>query len=362
MLELRLLGNFNLMYNGRAVDTLHDSPRLQTLLAYLVLHCDAPQPRRQLAYLFWPESTETQARTNLRKLLLQLRRALPAAETFLADTQQTIQWQPAAPFWVDVTEVQALLDKFQTEPENLALLTNLHDLYSGELLPNCYDEWVLTLRRHLHEAVTHALGRLVAIFEERHAYAEGIHYAQRLLHLDPLGDENYLRLIRLRAFAGDRTGALRTYHDCVATLRAELDVEPTEAIQTLAKQLQAGLPLQGTITPPPETIATNAQIAKAETPPAEIRGLPTPTTPCIGRAKELVDLVEQLARPYWDGQNPPGAGAGRSAAARVPPRHLLCVAGRLEHTGDYCAGDCRFARSPSGRRPPPGNTVVGPLA
>lgn len=332
MLELRLLGNFNLMYNGRAVDTLHDSPRLQTLLAYLVLHCDVPQPRRQIAYLFWPESTEKQARTNLRKLLLQLRRALPAAENFLADTQQTIQWQPTGPFWVDVAEVRELLDRLQNAPENLTLLTNLHDLYSGELLPNCYDEWVLALRRHLHEAVTHALGRLVAILEERHAYAEGIRYAQRLLHLDPLGEENYLRLIRLRAFAGDRTGALRTYHDCVATLRAELDVEPTDAIQTLAKQLQAGLPLSGTSTPPPETIATHAQIAKTETPPAEIRGLPTPTTPCIGRAKELADLTEQLARPYCrllTLYGPGGMGKTRLALALAEAqqhayRHGIC--------------------------------------
>jgi predicted ATPase/DNA-binding SARP family transcriptional activator len=332
MLELRLLGNFNLMYNGRAVDTLHDSPRLQTLLAYLVLHCDAPQPRRQIAYLFWPESTEKQARTNLRKLLLQLRRALPATDDFLTDTQQTIQWQPNGPFWVDVAEVRELLDKLQNDPENLARLTNLNELYTGELLPNCYDEWVLTLRRHLHEAVTHALGRLVAILEERHAYAEGIRYAQRLLHLDPLGEENYLRLIRLRAFAGDRTGALQTYHDCVATLRAEVDVEPADAIQTLAKQLQAGLPLQGTSTPPPEKFATNAQIAKAETPQAEIRGLPTPTTPCIGRAKELADLVEQLARPYCrllTLYGPGGMGKTRLALALAEAqqhayRHGIC--------------------------------------
>ncbi|MCB0112160.1 MAG: hypothetical protein KDE53_39830, partial [Caldilineaceae bacterium] len=154
MLEIRLLGNCNVVYDGRAINTLHDSPRLQALLAYLALHCDAPQPRRQIAYLFWPESTEKQARTNLRKLLLQLRRALPNAEQFLTDTQQTIQWQPAAPFWLDVADLQALLAKLQRDPEDLALLTHLHELYRGELLPNCYDEWVLRLRQHLHDAVT----------------------------------------------------------------------------------------------------------------------------------------------------------------------------------------------------------------
>src|SRR2546429_5417746 len=43
-----------------------DMPRLQSLLAYLVLHCAAPLPRAHLAYLMWPDSTDAQALTNLR--------------------------------------------------------------------------------------------------------------------------------------------------------------------------------------------------------------------------------------------------------------------------------------------------------
>ena len=52
--------------------------RLQSLLAWLVLHSESAQPREQLAFLLWPESSESQARTNLRQLLHHLRRALPA--------------------------------------------------------------------------------------------------------------------------------------------------------------------------------------------------------------------------------------------------------------------------------------------
>jgi hypothetical protein len=52
--------------------------RLQSLLAYLLLNGESAQSREQLAYLLWPESSESQARTNLRQLLHHLRRALPA--------------------------------------------------------------------------------------------------------------------------------------------------------------------------------------------------------------------------------------------------------------------------------------------
>ena len=51
--------------------------RLQSLLAYLLLN-EAPQSREHVAFLLWPESVESQARTNLRQLLHHLRRALPA--------------------------------------------------------------------------------------------------------------------------------------------------------------------------------------------------------------------------------------------------------------------------------------------
>ncbi|MCB0110198.1 MAG: AAA family ATPase, partial [Caldilineaceae bacterium] len=142
-------------------------------------------------------------------------------------------------------------------------------------------------------AVTQALGQLVTVLEQRHAYDEGIRYAQHLLHLAPLEEQSYLHLIRLRALAGDRTGALRTYHDWVATLRRELDVEPAEAIQTLAKQLQAGLPIQGLATPTTEPLVTNVSRRQGA-----LRGLPTPTTPCIGREQDLETIAEQLAKPY----------------------------------------------------------------
>src|SRR5438270_13716724 len=85
-LYLRLLGDFSLIYDDRQVTGLNTT-RLQSLLAFLVLHRDVPQQRQHLAFLFWPDATEAQARNNLRQLLHQLRQAFPAIEHFLsADT------------------------------------------------------------------------------------------------------------------------------------------------------------------------------------------------------------------------------------------------------------------------------------
>ena len=82
ILHIHLLGDFRLIYDDEPVTSI-STPRLQSLLAYLVLHREAPQPRPYLAFLFWPDSTESQALTNLRHLLHLLRHALPDADQFI---------------------------------------------------------------------------------------------------------------------------------------------------------------------------------------------------------------------------------------------------------------------------------------
>ena len=109
-LHLQLLGSFQLNDDGAAVTTVNHA-RLQALLGYLVLQRNAPQPRQQLAFLFWPDSSETQAFTNLRKQLLFLRRMLPDADNFLRVDAKVVQWNPHAPFTLDVAEFEQALTR-----------------------------------------------------------------------------------------------------------------------------------------------------------------------------------------------------------------------------------------------------------
>src|SRR5512140_701530 len=91
-LRINLLGGFSLFRDNTLVTALN-TPRLQSLVTYLILHRDVPQSRQYLAFLLWPNSTEAQARTNLRHLIHQFRQALPQAEEFLCVTANTLQWR-----------------------------------------------------------------------------------------------------------------------------------------------------------------------------------------------------------------------------------------------------------------------------
>jgi hypothetical protein len=52
-LRIRLLGELDLRLAEEALAPL-GSGRAESLLAYLLLHRDAPQPRQRLAFLLWP--------------------------------------------------------------------------------------------------------------------------------------------------------------------------------------------------------------------------------------------------------------------------------------------------------------------
>ncbi len=55
-LRLNLLGGFSLSCDDTPV-TAVNKLRLQSLMAYLVLHRDTPQSRQQVAFLLWPDTT-----------------------------------------------------------------------------------------------------------------------------------------------------------------------------------------------------------------------------------------------------------------------------------------------------------------
>jgi predicted ATPase len=241
-LHIRLLGDFSLLYGDQQVTSLNTT-RLQSLLTYLVLHRDVPQRRQHLAFLFWPDATEAQARNNLRQLVHQLRQAFPAVEQFLHVDTSMLYWRLDTPFSLDVAAFEQALHLVDTaarqnDQQTLrAALEQADRLYRGELLPSCYDEWILPERERLRQYHLQALEQLLRLFEVQGDTVTAIRYAQRLLVLDPLSEDLYRRLMRLFALNNDRASALHVYHTCVTTLQREMGVDPDPATREAYERL-----------------------------------------------------------------------------------------------------------------------------
>ncbi|MEZ4865872.1 MAG: BTAD domain-containing putative transcriptional regulator [Caldilineaceae bacterium] len=238
-LQIQLLGGFQLYWQGEVAPGFANT-RLQSTLAYLLLHHTAPQSRQSLAYLFWPESSESQARTNLRNILHLLRNHLPQADSYLLGDSRVIQWAPDAPATVDVLEFAAQLQAAEQASDTHARQQALEAalaLYRGDLLPDCYDDWLLPLRDEWRHRYLSALQQLIGLLQQQRNYAGAITQAQSLLQLDPLQESVYATLMELYAAQGDRAAALRIYHLCQTTLIRELGVEPSPTTQATYERL-----------------------------------------------------------------------------------------------------------------------------
>jgi DNA-binding SARP family transcriptional activator len=229
-LTVRLLGGVAVVADGRELAGF-DSARLRELLARLVLAGGEALDRAALAFALWPDSTETQARTNLRHLLHDLRRALPDTERYVEITPARLRWRSDAPAEVDVLAFLAACGA----GDPAAALGH----YGGDLLPGAYDDAVLAERERLAGLAADGLRGLVAGAVAAGDDAAALAWGRRLLALDPLAEDAYRTMMEVHARRGERAAALRLYHACVEMLARELDVEPSAATRRAYAALQA---------------------------------------------------------------------------------------------------------------------------
>ena len=158
MLEVSLLGEQYV--EGSTATNLAHSSRSIELLGFLAVHTDAPQPRQRLAGIFWPDSTERQARTNLRRELHHLRLLLDDDPSLVVEAT-TLMWRESPTCRVDVCvfrrEWELALQALRGDDDHGMLEHGASAVaeYHGDLLPGMFDDWVLaereTLRRQCIE-------------------------------------------------------------------------------------------------------------------------------------------------------------------------------------------------------------------
>lgn len=302
MLKLVLLGEERLIFDGR--DAVGGESRGVEILAYLVLHPGAHIARLMLAGIFWPDSTDAQALTNLRRELHHLRR-LPGLGSCLETTDGAIAFLPHRGLESDVQDQLELAQSAREVDAELRPRLFLDraslavDAYAGELMPGNYAEWVLPLRQSLLESTTVladlALEAALVVGEQGRALTLG----RARVALQPLDEVGHRGLIRVHLARGDHGAAMQAFHHCVGILGRELGVGPAAETRDLLGSF------------------LSSRSAASEHEPAQ----PSIHEQPLGRAHEM----EVLGR-YWElaqrgGRlmvvlnGPPGVGKSHLAAA-----------------------------------------------
>lgn len=344
VLRVTLLGDFGLARGTESI-TPGGSARGCSLLAHLILHRQAPQPRQRLAFLLWPDSTESQARTNLRRELHHLRRDLPEADRHLRVESGTLQWRPDSPARVDLVEFEdavARADEAAEAGDRESLREHLAEAaarYGGDFLPDSYERWIEPERERLRRDLARTLERLVGVCREVGDLRSAIRHAERLVRHEPLREASYVRLMDLHGAAGDRAAALEAFRRCEETLARELEVEPGPATVEARDRAMAG-PVEPVAPESPPSESPRSEPVAADSPPPVPLGSsarPDPRPPLVGRERERRIMERWLDRTL-----------GRSAADEADEADDAGGAGRAGNAGDASPGGASPAKGGPG--------------
>lgn len=255
-LEIRLFGPLEICLDGDPVTELRSEKAL-ALLTYLAVESNQVHRREKLAGMLWPDYRESSARTNLRRALSDLRKALKdqqARPPYFLTTRQTIQFNSASDAWVDVAAFMSLLGTgprssapVSPSQRDIDQLERAVELYQAPFLAQFslpdsagYEEWLLLNRERFQRVALEALHCLAEKYEKKGEVERALHHAWRQLELEPWQENAQRQLMRLLALDGRRDAALAQYESYCQELARELGTEPSQQTRVLYESIREG--------------------------------------------------------------------------------------------------------------------------
>lgn len=297
LLEIYTFGDVVIQWRTKAT-RLTLSPREALLLVYLAYQ-RVPVSRSHLCHLFWPDETPLRAHGNLRKLLVDVRKSL---NDLIISTREEVTLHPELSYWLDVHEFQwqmqplAQLHKAGNGQPDIDLPRLIYgiQLYTGEFLghikppkSHVFGAWLDQAQTHLHQQVIQALKLVIQSCRQHQHDGEAMHYAKRLLTLDPFDEEAHEQVMLLWAEMGYLDEAVQHYNAYCRLLQKELATTPEPQLVALYEQIRGGK------TPKAPTRPVRP-LEAAHNEGWPLPQLPKPLTPLLGRAESLRQLQHAL--------------------------------------------------------------------
>jgi WD40 repeat protein/DNA-binding SARP family transcriptional activator len=230
MLEIRLLGQFNLRLDDQTVEI--PSRPAQSLLAFLILNAGIRHRRERLAGLLWPDIPEEDARRNLRRALWHIRKAIKE-QALLQTDDISIAFEASADVWVDTFALTHPIKGDATVED----LTQSVSVYISELLPGFYDEWIVLERERLQVIFEQRMKLLLERLLEARDWDSVLQWGEYWVNQGGAAEPAYQALMQAYAGQGDQSGVARTFQRCVDTLYRVLGVEPSDETRKIYAEL-----------------------------------------------------------------------------------------------------------------------------
>ncbi len=294
-IQIAVFGALEILY-GQEPARRPPTQRVLALLGLLIAQHDVPQRRDKLVDMLWPDMLPRQGRRVLSDTLWRARRLLASTDaedtTLLQIGGDTVTFRSTSEAHVDLIAFERLLQAAGSSadtpdsPEAAAQLQQAVELYRGDFLEDCYDDWALYERERLRELYLSAVQRLLVHYQQQPALDAAVQMALRLVYADPLREDAHRALMRLYYLLGREADALRAFEHCRSVLAAELGVEPDVETLSLHEELLA---LQARRVGGPTRAVGERPAAPTPAPPTVARELAL-----VGRQHERAELMEAV--------------------------------------------------------------------
>jgi DNA-binding SARP family transcriptional activator len=205
--------------------------RRYQVLAYLA-HAGTWVSRDTLADLFYGDTSQSAARSNLRKILFKVKN-LGWLEG-LEQNDEALRWQVDT----DVSEFQKVCKEQHWE--------KAVQCYTGSFLQGFTDDgtdfhvWLEAERLRLEELYHYAAEKYVEMLECRGDLETALFFLRSMLGRDPLLESLHRHVIRLEFKRGNSEAAFEGFERCREILQKELGVEPEPETLELLRRLEQG--------------------------------------------------------------------------------------------------------------------------
>ena len=210
MIRVSMLGGFRVQIGHSVIpDTEWKTRKIQGILKYLLLNRDRFVHKEFLTELFWPGTDSKAAIASMNVAMYELRRVLSAhglaldnESPLIHDRGNGYEVVSSGYLEIDADKLEQLYDVYtlynSSGGDVRPVLTQLVDLYAGELLPqDIYEDWTMVERERIKFMFLNAAHRLAKIYMNEGSFGDAEALLSKALTADAYNEHTCYMLADL---------------------------------------------------------------------------------------------------------------------------------------------------------------------
>ncbi len=238
LIQVYAFGAVRVVLDGNQISRTDWASNTARELFFLLLSNPIGFRKEEILDALWAEIAPAKANGMFHTSLYRVRRAL--LPDVLVYENGLYHLNDELDLWFDVTEFNRLITQSKnssSESERIECYRQATELYKGDFIEDSYSDWCIPIRNDLLTKYLDASYELAKYLGSHSEYKQALDLHEKILTKDPCREEIYQAMMRIQVESGDRSGAIRTFQQCVEMLRKELKVDPSHETRMLYEQI-----------------------------------------------------------------------------------------------------------------------------